>query len=132
MTENEKQAENQGHTPGPWFVAHNKPGTPFVANYREISAGDGLCEAFDSNTSTVEGCGFNLTGYISESDALLIASAPALLAENAALREAGDGLLAFASRIEASAWYEALPWEEQAALSRAVNALDLALAGGKA
>ena len=74
-------------TPGPWKNYAPVIGGTVEDCYRTIAAG---LEYLPRKT---EGQGFAITGYISEEDANLIASAPDLYAENIALRAALQNLI---------------------------------------
>jgi hypothetical protein len=74
------------HTPGPWRLDLHFLGED---HYRCIAAG---LSAYYWDRK--EATGFSLTGYMSQADASLIASAPRLLAERDALLVQRDKLLA--------------------------------------
>jgi hypothetical protein len=72
----ESASVKAGHTPGPWRYLPDGPSCLRTEirkpNYRTIEAGHGF---FGDG-----GHGFELTGYLSEADAMLVAAAPELLA----------------------------------------------------
>lgn len=69
------------HTPGPWTQLVSIGDWSLDETYREILAGNGY---FDKDAPNA---GFHLTGYITEANAALIASAPFLKEENERLKE---------------------------------------------
>jgi hypothetical protein len=73
-----RAAPGAQHTPGPWRLDDPIHGDLIEEGYHFIDAGNGFGDA--------QGFGFGISGCLSRADAALIASAPDLASENAALK----------------------------------------------